>query len=392
MNDNRRCEAVVSLDALVKNAKAIRARLKPETMLMAVVKADAYGHGDHFVTSELKGLVDWFGVSSLDEAVSIRRHDTHTPVLVFGPTAPGYARTLGERQITQAVHSAEYGFKLAEAAKAAGVAIDVHIKVDTGMARLGFVADGESLEQSAADIVRLKRGCPALNLRGIFTHFSSADYHDADSVGYTRMQFARFTGLLEKLAALGATFETRHCCNSAGTINYPEMHLDMVRPGIILYGLSYGWGCPNFAPVMGLRSQVTMVKEIPEGTCVSYGRTYTAKQPMTIATVPIGYADGFGRELTNRAQMLVRGKTAIAVGRICMDQLMIDVTHIKGVKTGDTVTVIGKDGENAITFDDMAALSGTIGYEKVCLIGRRVPRVYVRGGEEVGVVEYINRG
>lgn len=389
MNDNRRCEAVISLDALARNVQAVRSRLKPETMLMAVVKADAYGHGDSFLTSELRGKVDWFGVSSLDEAVSIRRHDPATPILIFGPTAPGYARTLGERGITQAVHSAEYGFRLAEAAKAAGVMIDAHIKVDTGMARLGFDPDFPE------DIVVLRHNAPPLSFRGIFTHFACADEADEASVEYTRRQFARFMDLLAALGAMGVSFETRHCCNSAGTVCFPDMHLDMVRPGIILYGLSYGGACTEaipLEPVMGLRSQITMIKEIPAGASVSYGRAYTAARPRTIATVPIGYADGFGRELTNRARMLVRGEFADVVGRVCMDQLMLDVTHISGVKTGDEVTVIGRDGENSLGFDDMAALSGTIGYEKVCLIGRRVPRVYVRGGEEIGVVEYINRG
>jgi alanine racemase len=268
----------------------------------------------------------------------------------------------------------------------------VHIKVDTGMARLGFVADDENLKHSLDDIMNLSRKAESLKLRGIFTHFACADERDEDSVRYTQMQFARFQRIMDELALYGVRFETRHCCNSAAMLNYPEMHLDMVRPGIILYGLSCGEGCPGLEPVMGLRSQITMLKFISGGDSVSYGRTYTAKEPVIIATVPIGYADGFGRELSNRARVIVRGEYASVVGRVCMDQLMLDVTHIKGVKTGDNVTIIGRDGESSVSFDDMARLSNTIGYEKVCLIGRRVPRLYTRGGGEIGVVEYVNRG
>ncbi len=394
----RRSWAVIDLDNLKHNVETVRAGLKHNVRLMCVVKADAYGHGDQFVAPELERLgADWFGVSNLDEGISIRHAGTVAPVLIFGPTPADRVSDLFANKLTQSVHTVEYGRELAAAAAALGVTINVHIKIDTGMARLGFMLDNGGWERSAHDIAWLKREFPSLNTSGIFTHLACADEPAKDSVKYTRRQISQFASFTNQLADAGLGFELRHCCNSAGTSLYPEGHFDMVRPGISLYGLSYDGAAETanangLLPVMNLYSAVTMVKEIPAGAAVSYGRIYRAARPTKVATVPIGYADGFGRELSGRARMLVRGESAEVIGRVCMDQLMLDVTHIPDVKAGDLVTIVGRDGNNCLDFDGMAALSGTIGYEKVCLIGRRVPRLYRRGGKEIGVLDYINGG
>ena len=390
----RRSWAVVDLGRLERNVQAVRSGLSLGTMLMGVVKADAYGHGDRYVASRLAELgVDWFGVSNLDEAVSLRAHGICKPVLIFGITPPEHVKTLAEYNITATIHSLEYARALDKAAEAAGVFVQGHLKLDTGMSRLGFVMTGSEYDTvlaEAAEACRLSR----LKIPGVYTHFSCADELDEDSIAFTRGQFEYFLGAVGQLEKSGIRFAVKHCCNSAATMLYPEMHLDMVRPGIILYGLSPGRelnGRAELCPVMDLFSCITMLKEIDEGRFVSYGRCYTAHRKMKVATVPIGYADGYSRELTNKARMLVRGHFANVIGRVCMDQLMLDVTHIEGVRAGDIVTIVGEDSGRRLGFDEMADLSGSINYEKTCLIGKRVPRIYRQGGKDIGVVDYIRR-
>lgn len=391
----KRCWAVVDLDNLAHNVKAIKEKLSPKSMLMGVVKADAYGHGDRHIAKELVRLgVDWLGVSNIEEAVSLREHGISLPILVFGITPIENAGLLNKYDITQTVHSAEYGHMLHEAAAKAGVKLDVHIKADTGMSRLGFLSYGGSAERAADGILEISK-YPNLNEQGIYTHFACADELAEDSVAYTKMQYGRFCKIIERLEAMGLYFPIKHCCNSGGTALYPEMHMDMVRVGILLYGLNPSGECAGkigLKPVMQLYSSISMVKEIDGGTPVSYGRRYTASRKTKVATVPIGYADGFVRGLSNKARMLVKGKFAEVIGRVCMDQLMLDVTHIDGVAEGDLVTIVGSDGGEVLSFDEMAELSGTVNYEKVCLIGRRVPRVYRREGKDIDVLDYVKRG
>lgn len=393
----KRSWAVVNLDNVAHNIEEIKRVLTPRCMLMGVVKADAYGHGDKYIADELVRLgVNWFGVSNIEEAVSLRTQGIFHPILIFGTTPAGHAKALNEYNITQTIHSAAYARELQASAEDARVDLNVHVKIDTGMSRLGFVLDNGFAEQSIKEIIELA-GYPNLRTQGIFTHFACADETPEDSVRYTKAQYKRFQDVISRLQASGVYFDIKHCCNSAGTIMFPEMHMDMVRPGILIYGLSPSRDCFDarkvwLEPAMELYSVVSMVKEIDSGTAVSYGRCYTANGKTIVATVPIGYADGFGRGLSNKARMLVRGKYANVIGRVCMDMLMLDVTHIDGVTAGDIVTIVGNDGENSLTFDEMAELSGTINYEKVCLIGKRVPRIYRRGGKDIGVVDYIRRG
>ena len=391
----RRSWSVVNLDAIAHNVHALQARLSsPDCKLMGVVKADAYGHGDKFVTDQLVRLgVRWFGVSNLEEALSLRMQGIFHPILIFGFTPADQVGLLGEYNLTQTVYSLEYGRSLQVAAEEADVTVNVHIKVDTGMSRLGFILTGQYFAEAVSEITQVC-SLPRLHAEGIYTHFASADELTGDGEEFTRSQFRLFQNTVEELEARGLRFALRHCCNSAATINYPEMHLDMVRPGIALYGLAPSADCAgklDLRPAMELFSTIAQVKTVPSGAVVSYGRCYTARRDTVIAAVAIGYADGFERELSNKARVLIRGSYAKVIGRVCMDQLMLDVTHIPGVQAGDLVTIVGADGEGSLTFDEMARLSGTISYEKICLIGKRVPRIYRRGGKDVGVADYVHR-
>ena len=385
----RRTWAQIDLDALRHNLAEIRALLREDCMLLGVVKADAYGHGDRWCAREMEECgVNWFGVSNLDEALSLREGGIKSPILIFGTTPPELAGQLAKYRVTQTVFSPEYALELQQSAKSLGVQVDVHIKIDTGMGRIGF--DGFD-PLCCADEVERVYGYESLRCEGIFTHFSAAD--DPASDGYTRAQFARFQAVCGELASRGITFKIRHCCNSAGTLRFPEMHLDMVRPGLILYGLLPDGCCAGKAdlhPVMQLKTIVSMVKKVPAGRDISYGRIYTTGEETTIATVPIGYADGYHRALSSKGTMLVRGQEVPVIGRVCMDQLMHDVTGVDGVCAGDEVTVIGRDGACAVTVEQMALCAGsTFNYEIVCLIGKRVPRLYLREGKACGVAQYV---
>ena len=377
----------INLDLLAANYEYI-AKLASPALVMAVVKADAYGHGDGLVarTLEAKG-VRWFGVSNIGEAVSLRCQGIKGDILILGHTPPEMAKKLSDHGITQTVFSLEYANALSKEAKAAGVTVNAHLKVDTGMTRLGF--------RPVAEEIAPVYGIPSLHFTGIFTHFSCADTVDEFSDHYTRRQFTQFMQVCEGLSEMGISLGLRHSCNSAGTLRFPEMHLDMVRPGIILYGLVPSRDlCDDMGelkPVMELKTVVSMVKTVPEGTYVSYGATAKAEKEMQLATVPIGYADGYSRLASSKAQMLVGGKRAQVFGRVCMDQLMLDVTDIP-VKAGDVVTVFGRDGEAFIPVEELSDVERTINYETVCLIGKRVPRVYLRGGDIVDVVDYIAKG
>lgn len=391
----KRSWAVVNMDAIAHNIRTIQRNLTPGCRMMGVVKADAYGHGDKFIADQLvKQGVDWFGVSNIVEAISLRSQGIFHPILIFGFTPAEYARALNEYHLTQSIYSLAYAREMQAAAQAAGVNIGIHIKIDTGMSRLGFVLDNGVAQDTVSAIEQIC-GMPNLTAGGIFTHFAVADEQEASSAAYTKQQFAQFQTLLTALAQKGISFPIRHCCNSAGMICYPEMHLDMVRPGIVLYGLSPSTDCAgklDLRPAMELYSCIVQVKEIAKDTTVSYGRCYTAHRNMRVATVPVGYADGYERELGNKSRVLVRGQFANVIGRVCMDQMMLDVTHIPDAAPGDIVTIVGSDGANTLTFDEMARLSGTISYEKICLIGKRVPRIYRQNGKDIGIVDYIRQG
>lgn len=392
MNVLRRTWAEIHLNRLRNNVYSIRDTLSPGCRMMAMVKADAYGHGAVPVAKVMADYgVDWFGVSNLEEAIQLRAAGISQPILIVSYTPPEEAVRLAEYHITQAVVSTEHGVALNEKAVAAGVQLAVHVKVDTGMSRVGIPCyDAASVDAAASAIAAICR-LPALQAEGIFTHFASADEQEDD--GFTAGQFELFTAVIDNLKRQGISFPLRHCCNSAATLRFPKYHLDMVRPGIILYGLMpsawMGKAYPDFQPVMELKSTVSMVKSTPPHRPVSYNRTYSTATATRLATVAIGYGDGCSRLMSNRGHMLVAGGTAPVVGRICMDQCMLDVTALPQVKAGDVVTVFGSDGDRVLPADDIAAWMGTINYEVVCLVGRRVPRLYVEDGQATTILNYI---
>ena len=385
----RRTWVEVSLDALRHNYNEIKNTLSPGCDIIAVVKADAYGHGVENTVREFSECgCRWFAVSNLEEAMQVRSANADCSILILGYTPAEYAAALAVNNISQAVFNIEYARSLSEKAVESGVQVSIHIKADTGMSRLGFafrdsVADAGSISQ-IAEACRL----PGLYPEGIFTHFACADEREGEV--FTRFQFELFTTLIRSLEFEGITFPFRHCCNSAATILYPEMHLDLVRPGIILYGLmpsEFLNGKISLIPAMKMKTVVSMTKTIPDGTPVSYGRIYTGEGDTTVATVPVGYADGYPRALSGKAFMRVGGATVPVIGRICMDQFMCDVTEVEDVKAGDEAVLIGAQGNEKITADDIGKMTGTIGYEIVCGISARVPRVISRHGEQTAVLE-----
>ena len=386
----KRTWAEINLDALKSNIEAIRSAIPEDTGIIAVVKADAYGHGDGYIASELESMgIRFFAVSNLEEALSLRRKGITGDILILGPTPYRRAKELARYGISQTVYSSEYARDLSHAASDAGVSVRCHLKLDTGMGRIGFVVRED---QDPTDEIRRIYSLPGLSFEGVFSHFSSADDITEDGEEYTRLQRKRFDRTVNRLEEKGVHFKYKHLQNSAGIENERDCHYNYVRAGIILYGMPVDTKADcalPLHPVLSIRSVITMVKTLHAGNAVSYGRHYTTPSDRVIATVPIGYADGYLRCMSGKASVLIRGKRARVIGNVCMDQIMVEVTVIPGVAEDDTVTIVGRDGDDAITFDELAGYAGTISYELFCLIGKRVPRVYYREGKEVGAVNYL---
>lgn len=381
----KRTRAEIDLDALEYNFNAVKSVANGH--IAAVVKADAYGHGASVVAPYLEKLgVDLFAVSNIDEAIELRNSGVKVPILILGFTDTEYAKVLADNSIEQTVYSSEYAKLLSESAQKFGVTVNCHIKLDTGMGRIGFNCRKESLDGigEAVDVLSYKN----LNAVGVFTHFAAADL-DGDKDGkYTKEQYERFLNAVSVLENAGAKFKYRHCKNSAATVHNGDFVSDISRAGIILYGLSPSDALRrelNLKPVMELKSTVSFVKVLSKGETVSYGRTFTAEKVMTVATVPIGYADGYSRHNSNKGYVLINGKRAKIIGKVCMDQMMVDVTDIPDVKMGDDVTLFGKD----LPVDEVAKVCGTINYELICAVSRRVERIYIKGGKNIKQVSYI---
>ena len=363
----RRTWAEVDLGAVRHNFRLVRNRLHTDCLCMAVVKADAYGHGAVPVARALLSEgADWLGVSNITEAVELREHGITAPILIFSYTPPAEARRLADYHLTQAVLDEPYAVKLEREAAAADVTVSAHIKLDTGMSRVGFVCG----QESPVDAIARACAFEHVSVNGIFTHFAVADEPDGEA--YTRQQFALFMNTVDALRERGITFALRHCCNSAATLRFPEMQLDMVRAGIVLYGVSPVVQA-DLRPTMALRTVISQQKTVPAGTGVGYGLTAHTDRPTVLATLPIGYADGLIRLAAETHRVSVGGTTAPLVGRICMDQCVIDVTDLPSVNTDTVVTVFGDDTVSVL---DYAAACRTIPYESFCLVGKRVPRVY----------------
>ncbi len=384
----KRTWANVSLDALAFNYKEIRKHV-PGCKMMGIVKADAYGHGAVPVSHALTELgAEYLAVSNLEEAVQIRRGGIRTPILILGYTPASYAENMIYLDISQEIHSLEYARELNQALDGTNFILTVHLKLDTGMSRIGFsVGDGLGLEE-LLEAARL----PHLHVEGVFTHFSAADSKLPEDVAYTRQQFSRFTKALEALEAAGVKPELRHCCNSGATILYPEYALDMVRPGIMTYGVEPSEdaaGVVPLQPVMSLSSTVSQIRTISAGTDISYGRTYRTAEERRIAVVSIGYADGLQRRLSGRVNFLIHGRKVPQVGRICMDMCMVDVTDLPQVQVGDEAVVIGSCGDCRQTAEELSQLLDTIPYEVLCGINKRIPRIYLQNGKASEILQYI---
>ena len=372
----KRAWAEVSLSQLKKNIGIIKGLNSPSTQVMAVVKADAYGHGYERVVqclSEECGI-KWFAVSNLDEAIAVREYCPDAEILILGYTPPEYAHEISQYNIIQGVVSADYAEALC---KNSPDTVRCHIKIDTGMGRIGLRYSQPS--ECAAEIASMIN-IEKLSVEGIYTHFAVADSDSPDNIAYTDKQEKFITDTYDELVKLGIKLPHMHFMNSAATCYRNNQRSTLSRAGIIIYGLHPDISLPipeGLEPIMELKAVISQVKTVPAGTCISYGRTFVSDREMRIATVTIGYADGYSRLLSSKGEILVHGKRCRIVGRVCMDQLMIDVSDVLEACSGDIVTLIGKDGNERITADDLASVYGTIGYEVVCGISKRVPRIYI---------------
>ena len=353
--------------------RAIRAALPAGTKFLGVVKADAYGHGAVPVARALEANgADYLAVACLAEALELRGAHLRLPILILGCTPPEDVPQLLEHDVTQTVADSAAAAAYSAAACAAGGTLRVHVKLDTGMSRLGFLCDEETLERSVAEVAAAC-ALPGLALEGIFTHFAVSDEPGEDAKAYTERQFSRFTAAIAALEARGVRFALRHCAATGGTLFYPQSARDMVRPGILLYGYGDAAGKLGLQPGMTLKSRIAAVKTYPAGTKISYGGTYTTARQTRMGVVPIGYADGLHRALSNKAQFWTKDGFAPQRGRICMDMCMIDLTDLPGVDAGDEVEIFGAHSD----LETLAAQAGTISYELLCAVSPRVPRVYL---------------
>ena len=374
--------AIIDLDAVSANFDAVCR--KAGVPVMAVIKADAYGHGAVPIALLLEERCAFFGVSSLSEALELRSAGIARPILILGYTPPEGFPDAVRLGIRPAIFRYEDAEVLSRAAGDGGLSAPFHFAVDTGMSRIGFQVTGAD-----ADVCARIAALPNLQPEGLFSHFAAADSAD---LSRARAQAARFDAFDAMLKSRGVNVPIRHLNNSAGLMNF-EHHYEMVRSGIVTYGLypsdEVDPGLLALTPAMSLLSRVSYVKTLPPGREISYGGTFVTTRPTTVATVPIGYADGYRRSLSGRFSVLIRGRRAPILGRICMDQLMADVTDIPGVREGDAVTLIGKDGGETISMEEIAAAAGSFNYEFACGISRRVPRIYLRGGKIVRTVHYL---
>ncbi len=370
----RRAWAEIDLGALEHNYRTLRAMLPQGCKLLAPVKADAYGHGAVPVSRRLEALgADYLAVACIDEGIELREAGIHLPILILGWTDPAYTGELLQYDLTQGVSDEEMAAALSGEAARLGGTLTVHMKADTGMTRLGILCDEQGLDAAVEAMARMY-ALPALRWEGIFTHFSHAD----GSEEYTMRQFTRFLDLLDRLKERGVEFPIRHCAASAAMLNYPCTYLDMVRPGISFYGHYPDPSCegldgPGLKPLMTLKARVVSVKDAPAGTAVSYGRTHTLERDSRLAVLSIGYGDGLPRRCSDKLRVWLEGGYATVVGRICMDLCMVDVTDLPQVKVGDTAELYGPH----TPVEDAAALCGTIQYELLCDVNKRVKRVYV---------------
>lgn len=377
-----RVYAAVDLSAALYNMERMHEAVSPQTKMIGVIKTDGYGHGAVPIGRELEKLPYVFGyaVATAEEAFILRRAGLSKPILILGYTFPYSYDELVLQEVRPAVFRKDAVEALDVCAGRLGRKAVVHVKVDTGMSRIGIRPDEEGL-----GFMEWIAGLAHIEVEGIFTHFARADESDHSAA---LSQLAKFTAFVEEAERrMGKQIPLKHCSNSAGILTLPQANLSLVRAGITLYGLSPSGEVTkemlSLRPVLSLKSRLVYVKEIEAGTPVSYGGTFVAKERMRIATIPVGYGDGYPRGLSGKGSVLVRGKRAPILGRVCMDQFMVDVSDIPDVSEGDVVTLIGADGGEEITMEELGELSGRFNYELACCLGKRIPRVYVKDGEIV---------
>lgn len=370
----KRAWAEIYLGNLRHNMQAIRASLPEGTKFLGVVKANAYGHGAVPAAKELEANgADYLAVACIDEAIELRENGLKLPILILGYTPPEYTKELCAYSITQAVSSEETAEAYSREAAALGQTLRIHIKADTGMTRTGFTVSGAHFEEGVAAIARVC-ALPALCPEGIFTHFAVSDEPEKEeSRAYTEAQFALFCRSIEALNERGVHFALRHCANTGAVLHYPEMALDMVRPGLLLYGYGDTEGKLGLKPCMGVFSRVAALRDCSEGVSVSYGRRYTTTKQTRLAVITIGYADGLSRRLTNRASFVSEAGVLAQCGTICMDMCMLDATDAPTLRVGSAVEIFGEHND----LQQLAELAETIPYELLCAVSRRIPRVYI---------------
>ena len=373
-----RTYAAVDLDAIAHNLTELKKKIKKDVLSLAIVKADAYGHGAVGVARAIQNDVDYFGIAELGEAVELRGAGVEKPILVLSYTSPYQYETLVKHELTQTIFNYDDAVALSEAAVKLKKIARVHIAVDTGMSRIGFFCNNESVET-----VKRINDLPNIYIEGIFSHYACADCVERET---TRKQTEVFKNFINELENRGMYIPIKHMCNSAGLLTVDEQ-FNMVRLGSVMYGLYpdeyVNDGSVDLVPAMRIVSHVSHVKEVPAGSGVSYGHTYFTDKPTRIATVCIGYADGYSRSLSNKGRVIINGEYAPVIGRVCMDQLMVDVTGLSSVSVGDEVTVLGTDGENSITAEEIAELTDTINYEVVCQFQKRVTILHYKNNKRI---------
>lgn len=386
MNQYYRVYAAIDLDAVCHNISEIKKLVGPDTKIMPVIKADGYGHGAVPVAKALNKIgVDGFAVAIIEEGIALRKQGITKPILILGYTSEYQYASLIQYEIEQTVFSYEMAEAISKFAVTMKKEARIHIKVDTGMNRIGF----KPTEESVGQVQRIQK-LPNIKIQGIFTHFACADEEDKTSARYQKKLFDQFVSKIEEK---GIEIPVKHVSNSAAIMDLRECRMDMVRSGIITYGLypseEVDKSAIDLKPALSLISHVIHVKEVGPGEGVSYGSTFVTDRKTRIATIPVGYADGYPRALSSRGRVIIRGQYAPIIGRICMDQFMVDVTDIEGVSVMDRVTLVGTDGDKNITVEEAADLAGSFNYEFVCGIGKRVPRVYFQDGKAKEAVDYL---
>lgn len=388
MNEYYRVHAVIDLDAICHNIKEVKRVIGPDVKVMPVIKADGYGHGAVPIAKALNEIgVDAFAVAIIEEGITLRKNGITQPIVILGYTSEYQYSSLIQYEIQPTVFCYEMAESLSKIAAALGQNAKIHIKLDTGMNRIGFKPTRESLE-----IVKKISKLPNIKIEGIFTHFACVDEADKTSAKKQKAEYDKFIGWLSEE---GIEIPVKHVSNSASIIDMKDWRMDMVRSGIITYGLypseEVSKDVLDLRPAMSLKTHIVYIKEVGPGEGVSYNHTFVTKRNTKIATIPVGYADGYPRALSSKGRVLIRGQYAPIIGRICMDQFMVDVTDIPDVSVMDEVTLVGVDGENRISVEEVANGAGSFNYEFVCGVSKRVPRVYMQNGKIKEAIEYMGK-